>query len=352
MHITRLHIFAFRNHIDRVLDIPVGASVIGLIGPNGSGKTNILECLSLLGPTRGLRGVEPRSHLSIGHQLTAQKNWGFHVELTTGQTIGQEYAAGNHGGSRKVLLDGQPTSLEHLGTTFSTVWLTPQSDFLFIGPADQRRHWFDDVISAFNPSHAEAVARFQRHRRTRLKILTQYDEGDWLDVEEAHVAQWGIAVLRGRCTYLNALAPYLDNLTLHLYGKALDILDDTDPILSLRGKLRRSRDIDRRLGRTHAGPNTLDLRGVLRIEAREPIPLLQASSGQHKRALLDWLQAHVRLLNSRRGLPPLVLIDEFTAHLDQARRTLLLQDLIRLGCQVWLADTELAAQDGLWIYQL
>ena len=190
------------------------------------------------------------------------------------------------------------------------------------------------------------MARYRHHRQGRLKILAQgHLEGDWLDAEERLAAEWGVKLLQGRLEYLKGLHGYLDGLTLALQGTALEIMEATDPVAALQGKFERSRAIDARMNRTHAGPNTLDVTGTLQLAM--PIPLASASSGQHKRALLAWLQAHTRLLSAGRNHPPLVLIDEFAAHLDAPRRSELLTHVLGLGCQVWLADVELPSLTGL-----
>jgi DNA replication and repair protein RecF len=236
---------------------------------------------------------------------------------------------------------------EALATLGSLVMLTPQTDFLFTGPPEARRRWLDEAATALAPSHAQTVARFRHHRQARLKILAQgHLAGDWLEAEEQLAAQWGVKLLQGRLDYLNALVPYLSELSLNLSGSTLEVLAEANPVAALQGKFARSRTVDAKLNRTHAGPNTLELHGVLQVAGAE-VALAQASSGQHKRGLLAWVQGHTRLLTAKRGQAPLVLIDEFAAHLDAPRREALLTHLLELGCQVWLADVELPTLNGL-----
>ncbi|RYG99216.1 MAG: DNA replication and repair protein RecF, partial [Alphaproteobacteria bacterium] len=54
-HISRLRLTAFRNYASAALDLDERHVV--LTGPNGSGKTNLLEAVSVLSPGRGLRGA-------------------------------------------------------------------------------------------------------------------------------------------------------------------------------------------------------------------------------------------------------------------------------------------------------
>lgn len=333
MHITRLKLTAFRNLATLSLEVPPAVPTVALIGPNGSGKTSVLESLSLLTPTRGLLGSEGKAQITHG-----RKEWGIWAQ-TPEHEIGQSFSKGE----RHLKIDGHKQPLEKLGTFGSVVWLTPQTDFLFSGPPATRRRWLDDITTAYIPTHATATARYRQHRTARLKLLTAGKGGDWLDAEEQFAAEWGIAVLQNRLAYLSSLQPHLQNLTLQLTGNALEVMESPNPIAALKGKFERSREIDARLERTHAGPNTLDITGTLELQtpnAELRISLAQASSGQHKRGLLYWLAAHVSLLKNHLQKPPLVLIDEFSAHLDSAGRQTLLHTLSESGCQTWLTDVE------------
>lgn len=318
--------------------------VVGLVGPNGAGKTAVLEALALLAPGRGLSGGDLQAHAPHG-----QRQWGTFITMADGTTVGQTYKAG----LRTVQLDGTTQPVETLATLGSVVVLTPQTDFLFVGPPEQRRRWLDDAATALQPGHAGLVQRYRQHRQARLKILAQgIMHSDWLEAEERLAAEAGVRLVQGRLAYLAALEPLLVGLSLKLQGGALEIMSAADPVVALQGKFERTRELDVRLGRTHAGPNTLDVAGELLPENQSGpraggIALHHTSSGQHKRALLLWLQAHVRMVTAKRKQAPLVLIDEFAAHLDATRREHLLQDLISLGCQVWLADVELPDLAGL-----
>jgi DNA replication and repair protein RecF len=331
MRLTQLKLSHFRNISALALTLPDNADLVALIGANGSGKTSVLESISLLTPTRGMLTADAKSQIQHG-----AKEWGIWVQLHSGAELGQVYRK-----SERVLqIDGHREALESTSRHGSIVWLTPNTDFLFSGPPANRRRWLDDLTTALIPTHAGACQRFTQHRQSRLKLLTEGRGGDWLDAEERLAAEWGIQVLRNRIDYLHRLQPLLNGVSLALTGTALEVMDSENPIAALKGKFERSREIDARMGRTHAGPNTLDIAGVLTLENGHNVKLSEASSGQHKRGLIQWLVGHVQLLAQAQNRPPLVLVDEFSAHLDAKRRADLLTTLTTAGCQVWLTDTD------------
>ena len=71
--VTRLKLTNFRNYPE--LDLSLDARPVCLFGPNGSGKTNLVEAVSFLGPGRGLRaagkpnGTTPYGCVTAGGQL-------------------------------------------------------------------------------------------------------------------------------------------------------------------------------------------------------------------------------------------------------------------------------------------
>jgi DNA replication and repair protein RecF len=337
MRIEKLRVGDFRNLKQVEIAVPDSVGLVLLHGPNGAGKTSLLEGLSLLAGGRGLLGAEAKEQLRHGAKV-----WGVHGWLADGVEIGVGFQQG-----RKVQkLDGEDTTGMGLGRVGAVVSLSPRLDRLFSdGSPGDRRAWLDDAASAWQPGHAENVARYVHHLRSRLKLLMEGRSGDWLDAEEHMAAQAGIDVLRGRLGYLEALGAHLNEVKIELVGGALDVLAAVDPVAELAGKFARSREIDARLERTHAGPNTLDVGGRLQVAGGREVELGEASSGQHKRALVGWLLGQVRLLRGARGVAPLVLVDELSAHLDATRRKEVAAELAVLGAQVWASDTE--AAEGL-----
>lgn len=332
MRLSRLVLSNFRNLAAfEVKDIPP-VGVVALVGENGVGKTSILEAISLLGGGRGLLGAEAKEQLK--HGVKPAEGWAVFAETEEGSR-----AVGFRDGKRVAKIDGSEVGPDALGDE-TVVSLVPALDQMFFEAPGERRNVLDAWVAQIVPGHADTVSRYIHHTRARLRLLVGGGASDWLEAEEQQAAAWGIRLLQGRLAYLNRLSGHMEDLKLALAGGALAVWDaDPDtggPVAALKGKFERSREVDARMERTSAGPNTLDVKAELR-RADTWVPANLASSGQHKRVLLLWLCGHVVLLKAH-GVHPLVLVDDFGAHLDEAGRGDMMKALAGLGVQVWLSD--------------
>src|SRR5207245_10135424 len=104
-----------------------------------------------------------------------------------------------------------------------------------------------------------------------------------------------------------------------------------------RAMLRDSRARDAAAGRTLDGPHLTDLHVVY---APKTIPAKDASTGEQKALLIGLVLAHAALVAETTGIIPLLLLDEVVAHLDPSRRKALLEELAKLGAQVWLTGAD------------
>ncbi len=109
--------------------------------------------------------------------------------------------------------------------------------------------------------------------------------------------------------------------------------------------LREARERDRAAGRTLDGPHRSDL---LVFHAPKQMPARLCSTGEQKALLLGLVLAHAELVARRRdGIAPILLLDEVTAHLDEARRAALFAEILRLGAQAWMTGTDAHAFSAL-----
>lgn len=349
--IRSLQLHSFRCYDSVRLD-GLSSGPVVLTGPNGAGKTNVLEAVSLLSPGRGIRGAR----ISEMQQRDANAAWAISAEAETpfGTTrIGTGLDANSMTEKRIVRINGETVKAQTaLAEYLACVWLTPQMDRLFIDGSSSRRKFLDRLIFAFDPGHAGRVTRYENAMSQRSKILRETERPDpvWLDGLEAQMAETGVAIAAARSEFLVILQRACDqqDVAETLFPRAFMSLRGTiEELLSqapalevedmFRYQLRESRSVDARTGGAATGPHKADLAVLY---AAKDMPADQCSTGEQKALLIGMTLAHSRLMAAERGAPPILLLDEVAAHLDESRRAALYDILLELGGQVWMTGTD------------
>jgi DNA replication and repair protein RecF len=350
--IRRLTLTNFRSYRTASLEVAGGAVV--LVGPNGAGKTNLIEAISFLAPGRGLR----RARLDEVACREGDGSWAAAAEVegalglaTLGTGIelrnGAEEAL-----ARKCRIDREPVaSASAFGDHVRVVWLTPQMDPLFAGPAAERRRFLDRLVLTVDAEHAGRVSALERSLRARNRLLEDArPDARWLDAVEHETAEIAIAVAAGRAETVRrlegAIAARKDPDSPFPWAEvALDgwletLLVDHSAVEAedrYRAVLREGRARDAAAGRTLAGPHLTDLEVM---HGPKGIAAGEASTGEQKALLIGLVLAHAELVAEMTGIVPVLLLDEVVAHLDPTRRVALYDALTRLGAQVWMTGAD------------
>lgn len=356
--IHNLTLSHFRCYESARLDnLPAGPVI--LHGANGAGKTNILEALSFLTPGRGIRGAKIEElirrppHPPLSPKGEGKDLWAIAAECETSYGpvklgTGQDPSAP---AKRLIRINGAPAKAQSaLAEYLSCVWLTPQMDRLFLDASSARRRFLDRLVFAFDPGHAGRLTRYENGLRQRSKLLQDERAADpaWLDALEANMAETGTALAAARLHFTQRLqdgctrekeSPF-PHARLSVKGTLEELLKRA-PALEVEElflyQLKQSREADKFTGGAASGPHKTDL--AVRFTAKD-MPAAQCSTGEQKALLIGITLAHARLIAAERGAPPLLLLDEIAAHLDDDRRASLYDILLAMGGQVWLTGTD------------
>jgi len=356
LRLNRLSLTDFRSYAS--LTWRPAARISVLYGPNGSGKTNLLEAVSLLVPGRGLRGARmadlPRQGGSgggsgawavAGRFLTTEGA----VDIGTG-TVPIGTAPDRPGERRVFRLDGQaPRSQADIARLVAAVWLTPQMDRLFLEGLSGRRRFLDRLVWALEPGHAREMAAHDTAVGSRNRLLAEgrQDRG-WLAGVEDAIARHAVAATAARLALVTRLNQQIEaglagSFPPARIGLACAIAErlETMPALAvedwLRGELEANRKRDVAAGSTGLGAHRTDM---LLTDVTSGTAAALASTGQQKALLVGLVLAHAALITASRGFAPLLLLDEPAVHLDAQRRDSLWQVLSRLPAQIFITGTD------------
>ena len=348
MHVARLKLTNFRNYATASIGFD-GRHVV-LTGDNGAGKTNLMEAVSLLTPGRGLRRAAytdmPMAASADGFSVFATLD-GMEGEVD----IGTGYDASDENG-RKVRINGATAKsaddmLEHL----RILWLTPAMDGLFTGPAGDRRRFLDRLVLSIDPAHGKRALDYERAMRSRNKLLSEgRADPVWLDGLEGQMAELGIAMLMARQEVVSLLKGLVErHARAEVFPTARLVLEGFAPMepggaasdaeSRFAADLKAGRYRDAAAGRTLDGPHRMDLAV---FHEKKDIAAALCSTGEQKALMIGLILAHARLVRDLTRHPPLLLLDEIAAHLDEGRRAALFDLVDDLGGQAFMTGTDRA----------
>jgi DNA replication and repair protein RecF len=288
-----------------------------VVGPNGVGKTNLLESLHV-----GTQGFSPRtrtdSHLVRFGDSAARVA----VRGRQGEGALEAEVTLQAGSGKRARLNGaQLRSAEQLRSASATLVFTPDRLGVVKGAPAARRAYFDRVLGRLTPVRAALPSEYgaavaQRNAALR-RAAAGFSSRAAIEPWTERVAVLGadlVAARRGTVTQLEPLfAACADELS--LTGAALRYEGDPPTQSALEERL--ARDLER--GATSLGPHLDDI--VVLAGARELRSF--GSQGEQRLAMLALLLAEAELIGERRGTPPLLLLDDVLSELDPARRRVL-----------------------------
>lgn len=349
-HLSHLHLLHFRNH--REAELELGPEVNCFVGPNGVGKTNLLDAVHYLALAKSYFDPVDMHNILDGEEY-------FMVQGAVRTDQGDDNLLCTvRKGQRKVLSRNRKEYdrlTDHVGR-YPVVMITPYDAQLVLEGSEVRRRFLDGLIAQFDKAYLEALVRYNRalaQRNTLLKRFAEQGGGalQMLEPWDMQLVQHGSAVHEARRAFLAELVPLLTGHYAGISGQREAVGLEYRSALNetpLEALLNAAWERDRAATYTTVGVHKDDL--VFTINGQ---PLKRyGSQGQQKTFLIALKLAQFDLTRSRSGIRPILLLDDIFDKIDPQRMRHLLQLLSgqRFG-QVLITDTDAArlhtALDGL-----
>ncbi|MDQ2631557.1 MAG: DNA replication and repair protein RecF [Actinomycetota bacterium] len=300
--------------------VELAPGIVSVIGPNGTGKTNLIEALYFALTGRSFRTSDRRDLIPFGGSLAR-------AEATIRDEDGLErklLAAVSRSEGRRHLLDGNPADPATISRNRPPVAVfAPDRLTLVKGPPAERRAHLDGFVAARWPARAELRKRYGQAVAQRNALLSRlaagYGSPEDLRIWDAGLAGAAAPLIEARAEAAAELAdPFTTTAAeLGLEEGALEYAPRASGSEEeIRVGLEERRDQDIRMGRSSWGPH-LD---ELKLTAGGRSLRKFGSQGQQRAALLALLFSEREALLQARRVTPLLLLDDVMSELDPGRR--------------------------------
>lgn len=330
MIVQRVELVDVRSYTRARFDFAPGTTAV--LGPNGRGKTNLVESLALLATMESFRAPSVDTMVRVGADSGVVR-----AEVTGGDREFLIEIELSRQGRHRVLVNRQRLTRvrDLLGMIRVTVF-TPDDLVIVKGSPGERRRFLDDTLVALaikNDGMRLELERILRQRNTFLKQVggsqrQRFDESAelTLDVWDAKLAEIGDRVGNARAALVARLSPYLTEAYTQLAGVETALEARYEPSWRHRGlatALAQAREEDLRRQLTTVGPHRDEIDFSLGGLATRT----HASQGEQRTFALSLRLAAHRLVTERTGVAPLLILDDVLSELDPLRAAALLNHL-------------------------
>lgn len=337
--ITSVRLQHYRSYADESFEFTPGVNII--VGPNASGKTNLLESIQLLCVGRSYRAkdMELIEYDQPWARLDGLSPTGSRVIkiIRQGETTKKEYVI-NDAKLQRLLLP----------KTIPVVLFEPNHLLLLSGGPELRREYLDELLEQTMVGYATLRRQYkralaQRNALLKYEILRQ----DQLFAWNIRLSQLGGQVAEARLRLVGELASEVSDLYRRLsktestvtlsYMSGCNIEQYSSDLLH---KLEQNQTVDIERGFTAYGPHRDDVRFVL----NDHIAQDTASRGETRTLLLVLKILELKLLERERAQRPLLLLDDVFSELDGSRRRALTQVLSDYQTFITTTDADMVIE--------
>mgnify|MGYP001179814823 FL=1 len=355
IRIEKLTLNNFRNH--KYLKLDITKNIVLIYGQNGSGKTSVLESISLFDSSNGFRASTLGELVNNDHKGPLEM---FGVNILIRDTnnfikagIGLKKIMDKY--KKIISIDEKKNNKEIIKKIKKIYSIVPKMTFLFQGTSEERRNFLDQMIFVIECDHRKNILNYEKYKTERIRILKKWkvQNGEWLDAVEKKMVSYGLIICDNRRNFLKQLNDNLEivdkkfpSFKIHLKGE-LDQLLLKKPAVYVEeifaSTLKKNREKDFLTGRTNYGANKTDINVVEKKSLKEAKTF---STGQQKTILFLMILSFIKYLEKAPYKKTIFLLDDIFSYLDNNFINLVLEKLNELKVQTWMTDVK-----GDWIFE-
>jgi DNA replication and repair protein RecF len=316
MHLESIRLANFKNYEQAQLDF--SPQVNCFLGPNGSGKTNLLDAIYYLAITKS--SEQSQDQLCIKHEEAFFSVKGLFIKEERREEV---LCALELGKKKTIRLDGVPykKASEHVGKV-PVVLIAPNDTDVIRGASDERRKFFDAILSQTDPIYLQHLLKYNHALKQRNSLLKRFAEqqtfdADLLESFTLALITLGTYIYEKRKEALSFFKPLLVDHYQNISdeGEAVDIHYQSQFDQDIKQVFAQSLQKDLVLKRTNVGIHKDDFDFLME---ERPIKKF-GSQGQQKSFLISLKLANYDFLKEQKGIDPILLLDDIFDKLDDQR---------------------------------
>jgi len=314
--LTSLELKDFRSYENREFKFEDGVNVV--CGHNASGKTNLLEAVSLLATGESFKAQRTEEMIRFGSEigrvtgriLRDGESDNLEVMVTTGMVGGVRTL------KKKYLINGTGKRKKDYQGQFAVSIFRPEDMDMLTGTPDHRRKYLDDILTQTSEEYVRSLSTYQQALRRRNKLLDAVREGL---ASRYSLTFWdGLLIKHGQQVSLfrQDLIKFINRLweRSELFNK-LELEHDKSTISDER--LAQYKEEELAVGYTLVGPHKDDL--IVRDGGRDMG--IYGSRGEQRMAVLALKLGEIYFLEDKRNERPLLLLDDIFSELDEVHKS-------------------------------
>ncbi len=344
--LKRLQVSYLRN-LDQV-SLTLSPKINLFYGENGSGKTSLLEALSLLGLGRSFRSHKIRS--LINHD---QQQFTIFADINVDETNAAVGIQKSRNGTTLIRVNGETIPSAVLLAQKLPLQIIDANSFQLIeGSPLQRRRFLDWMVFHVKPEFIEPWRRLQRVIKQRNSLLkrdkiTRLDLEPW-DKEFIELALLIDQLRKSVFEEFHCLfGQFRSSFSKAIADVAITYHPGWNEAQGFKETLAECFDRDRRDGYTHYGPQRAEIKFT--VEGKAALDVL--SRGQEKSLICGLHIAQAKLHQQKTNQKSVFLVDDLLAELDDQNAIRLINWLVELGGQVFVTGVSRDSLLKTWFQQ-